>query len=67
MGGGYVGCETCFFLAEKGVDVTLVFRSPEPALDVKFWMFKKYYQDKLKEYNVKVMPQVQYEKITRNG
>ena len=67
MGGGYVGCETCFFLAKKGVDVTLVFRSSEPALDVKYWMFRNYYQDKLKEYNVKVMPQVQYGKITRNG
>jgi len=40
MGGGYVGCETCFFLANKGVDVTLVFRSAEPALDVKLWRVK---------------------------
>jgi len=67
MGGGYVGCETCFFLAQKGVDITLVFRSPEPVLDVKYWMLRKHYQDKLKEYNVKVIPQVQYKQITPNG
>jgi len=67
MGGGYVGCETCLFLAEKGVDVTLVFRSGEPALDVKYWMFRKYYQDKLKEDNVTVMPKVQYRSITPKG
>ena len=65
IGAGHVGCETCFFLAEKGANVTLTF--PEPALEVKYWMFKKYFQDKLKEYNVKIYPQVQYRKITRNG
>ena len=31
MGGGYVGCETCFYLAELGADITLVFRSAEAA------------------------------------
>jgi len=67
LGGGYVGCETSLFLAGKGVDVTLVFRSSEPALDVKLWENRKYYRDKLKEYNVKVTPKVQYERITRNG
>jgi 2,4-dienoyl-CoA reductase-like NADH-dependent reductase (Old Yellow Enzyme family)/thioredoxin reductase len=67
VGGGYVGCETCLFLAHKGVEVTLVFRSSEPALDVKHWMFRKYYRDKLKEYGVKVMPQVKYGKITATG
>ena len=65
IGAGHVGCETCFFLAEKGVHVTLTF--PEPALEVKYWMFKKYFQDKLKEYNVKIFPQVKYTKVTRNG
>ena len=65
IGAGHVGCETCFFLAVKGADVTLTF--PEPALEVKYWMFKKYFQDKLKEYNVNVFPQVQYRKITQNG
>jgi 2,4-dienoyl-CoA reductase-like NADH-dependent reductase (Old Yellow Enzyme family)/thioredoxin reductase len=67
MGGGYVGCETCSFLANKGIDVTLVFRSPEPALDVKFWENRKHYLDKLKEYRVKVMPQVKYGEITATG
>jgi pyruvate/2-oxoglutarate dehydrogenase complex dihydrolipoamide dehydrogenase (E3) component len=66
-GGGYVGCETCFFLVHKGIDVTLVFRSFEPAPDVKHWMFRKYYQDKLKGYGVKVMPQIKSGKITPTG
>jgi pyruvate/2-oxoglutarate dehydrogenase complex dihydrolipoamide dehydrogenase (E3) component len=67
IGAGYVGCETCLFLAKKRKDVTLVFRSPELALDVKFWENRKHYQDKLKEYNVKIFPQVHYKKIARNG
>ena len=67
IGAGYVGCETCLFLAKKGKDVTLVFRSPELALDVKFWENRKHYQDKLKEYNVKIFSQVHYQKIARNG
>jgi 2,4-dienoyl-CoA reductase-like NADH-dependent reductase (Old Yellow Enzyme family)/NADPH-dependent 2,4-dienoyl-CoA reductase/sulfur reductase-like enzyme len=67
IGGGYVGCETCFFLANKGIDLTLVFRSPEPALDIKLWESKVYYQNKLKENNIKVMPKVTYGKITANG
>ena len=67
LGGGYVGCETCFFLANKGINVTLVFRSSQPALDVKYWMIRSHYQDKLKEYNVKIMPQVKYGKITTKG
>ena len=65
IGAGHVGCETCFFLAEKGINVTLTF--PEPALDVKYWMFKKYFQDKLAKDNVKIYPQVQYRKITPKG
>jgi pyruvate/2-oxoglutarate dehydrogenase complex dihydrolipoamide dehydrogenase (E3) component len=67
MGGGYVGCETCFFLADKGVDVTLVFRSPDPALDIKFWENRTHYWNKLKEYNVKIMSKVKYGKITLKG
>lgn len=67
LGGGYVGCETCFFLADKGIDVTLVFRSSEPARDVRYWMIRSHYQKQLKEYNVKVIPNIQYDKITRNG
>jgi 2,4-dienoyl-CoA reductase-like NADH-dependent reductase (Old Yellow Enzyme family)/thioredoxin reductase len=67
VGGGYVGCETSLFLAKRAVDVTMVFRSPEPALDVKYWMFRKYYQDKMKANNVKIMPQVKYGQITPKG
>jgi NADPH-dependent 2,4-dienoyl-CoA reductase/sulfur reductase-like enzyme len=65
IGAGHVGCETCFFLAENGANVTLTF--PEPALEVKYWMFKKYFQDKLKEDNVKIFPQVRYQNINRDG
>jgi pyruvate/2-oxoglutarate dehydrogenase complex dihydrolipoamide dehydrogenase (E3) component len=65
IGGGHVGCETCFALAEKGVSVTLTFI--EPALEVKYWMFKKYFQDKLAKYNVRIYPQVVYKKITPKG
>jgi len=54
-------------LPRKVLMVTLVFRSTEPALDVKHWMFRKYYQGKLKEFNVKVMPQVKYGQITPKG
>ena len=67
MGGGYVGCETCFFLANKGIEVTLVLRSPNPALDIQFWENRTHYWNKLKEYGVKVMPEVKYDKITAAG
>jgi 2-enoate reductase len=67
MGGGYVGCETCFFLAHNGIDVTLVFRSAEPALDIQFWENRTHYWNKLKDYGIKVMPQVKYGKITAKG
>ena len=67
IGGGYVGCETSFFLASKGVDVTLMFRSSEPALDIRYRDYRKHYQDKLKEYNIKIMSQVKYGKISKNG
>ncbi len=65
IGAGHVGCETCFALAEQGADVTLTFI--EPALEVKYWMFKRSFQDKLAKYNVKIYPQVIYRKITDKG
>jgi 2,4-dienoyl-CoA reductase-like NADH-dependent reductase (Old Yellow Enzyme family)/thioredoxin reductase len=66
IGAGPVGCETCYFLAEtKGADVTLTF--PEPAIEAKFWMFKKYFQDKLAKDNVRVYPHVQFKEITPKG
>lgn len=67
MGGGYVGCDTCFFLAERGKVVTLVFGSKEPVLDMQWWAYRKHYLDKLKEENVKVMPRVKYKEITPKG
>jgi 2,4-dienoyl-CoA reductase-like NADH-dependent reductase (Old Yellow Enzyme family)/thioredoxin reductase len=65
IGAGPVGCETCYFLAEKGARVTLTF--PEPAIEAKFWMFKKYFQDKLSQDNVKVYPHTQFKEITDKG
>ena len=66
IGAGHVGCETCFFLAEKkGVNVIMTF--PEPAIEAKFWMFKKYFLDKLAKDNVKIYPHVQYKRITADG
>ena len=62
-----MGCETCFFLANKGIKVTLVFRSGNPALDIQFWKNRAHYWNKLKECGVKVMHQVKYGKITPRG
>ena len=57
IGAGHVGCETCFFMAEKkGANVVMTF--PEPAIEAKFWMFKKYFLDKLAKDNVKIYPHV---------
>ncbi len=65
IGAGHVGCEMCFFMAERGVNVTMTF--PEEAIEANFWMFKKYFLDKLAKDNVKIYPHVQYRKITPNG
>jgi len=65
IGAGHVGCETCFFLAENGTEVTMTF--PEPAIEAKFWMFKKYFLDKLSKDNVKIYPHVQFREITDKG
>jgi 2,4-dienoyl-CoA reductase-like NADH-dependent reductase (Old Yellow Enzyme family)/thioredoxin reductase len=65
IGAGPVGCETCYFLAEKGAQVTLTF--PEPAIEAKFWMFKKYFLDKLAQDNVKVYPHAQLKEINSRG
>jgi NADPH-dependent 2,4-dienoyl-CoA reductase/sulfur reductase-like enzyme len=65
IGAGHVGCETCFYLAENGADVTLTF--PEPAIEAKFWMFKKYFLDKLAKDKVQIYPHVQYKEVTAKG
>ena len=55
-----------YFLAEKkGANVTLTFI--EPAIEAKFWMFKKYFQDKLAKDNVRVYPHVQFKEVTPKG
>ena len=41
IGGGYIGCETADLLCEMGKEVTLVFRSPSPAMDIKIRNIKK--------------------------
>jgi 2,4-dienoyl-CoA reductase-like NADH-dependent reductase (Old Yellow Enzyme family)/thioredoxin reductase len=65
IGAGHVGCETCFFMAENGAEVVMTF--PEPAIEAKFWMFKKYFLDKLAKDKVTIYPHVQYKKITPEG
>jgi NADH dehydrogenase FAD-containing subunit len=40
---------------------------PEPAIEAKFWMFKKYFLDKLAKDNVKIYPHVQYKEILPQG
>jgi len=68
MGGGFVGCETSWFLAEKGKKVTLVFRSPEAALDVKYPSTRRLYLNKLEDNNVKIVAGIrQYKEITPEG
>jgi 2,4-dienoyl-CoA reductase-like NADH-dependent reductase (Old Yellow Enzyme family)/thioredoxin reductase len=68
MGGGFVGCETSWFLAEKGKKVTLVFRSPEAALDVKYPSTRSLYLNKLADNNVKIVAGIkQYKEITPEG
>lgn len=68
MGGGYLGCETAHFLAEKGKNVTLILRSQEPADDVvypdnKFPLLKKLAENRVEiEAGVK-----EYKEITPKG
>ncbi len=66
MGGGYLGCETADFLAQKGKDVTLVFRSAEPAEDVIYPDNKKLTLKKLEKVTV-LSGVKQYLEITPKG
>jgi NADH dehydrogenase FAD-containing subunit len=52
-------------MAENGAEVVMTF--PEPAIEAKFWMFKKYFLDKLAKDKVTIYPHVQYKKITPEG
>lgn len=68
LGGGYLGCETALFLAEKGKEVTLVFRSSEPALDVIYPDNRIPLIRKLCEKQVKVEAGVkEYKEVTPKG
>jgi len=66
MGGGYLGCETADFLAEKGKNVMLVFRSAEPAEDVIYPDNKKLTLKKLEKVTV-LSGVKQYLEITAKG
>jgi 2,4-dienoyl-CoA reductase-like NADH-dependent reductase (Old Yellow Enzyme family)/thioredoxin reductase len=68
IGGGYLGCETALFLSEKGKEVTLVFRSPEPALDVVYPDNRIPLVRRLKEKRIKIEAGVKdYKKVTPEG
>ncbi len=68
IGGGYIGCETALFLSEKGKEVTLVFRSPEPALDVLYPDNRIPLLRRLKECQIKIEAGVkEYKEITQRG
>ncbi len=68
MGGGYIGCETALFLAEKRKEVTLVLRSPEPAGDVAYPDNRLPLLRKLRESGIKVEAGIkEYKEITPKG
>jgi 2,4-dienoyl-CoA reductase-like NADH-dependent reductase (Old Yellow Enzyme family)/thioredoxin reductase len=68
IGGGYIGCETALFLAEKGKEVTLAFRSPEPALDIVDPDNRLPLLKKLKESQIKIeMGVKEYSEILPGG
>lgn len=68
IGGGYLGCEVALFLAEKRRDVTLAFRSSEPALDVIYPDNRLPLLRRLKESQVRIEAGVkEYKEITREG
>ncbi|MBI2831488.1 MAG: FAD-dependent oxidoreductase [Chloroflexi bacterium] len=66
MGGGLVGAETAEFLAEKGKNVTLVFRKPE--LNLGFGRVTRFTMKSLNEKKVKIVSGVkEYKQITPQG
>ncbi len=68
MGGGYIGCETALFFAEKGKEVTLVLRSPEPAGDVAYPDNRLPLLRKLKESRIKIEAGIkEYKEMTPQG
>lgn len=68
VGGGYIGCETALFFAEKGKDVTLVLRSPEPAGDVAYPDNRLPLLRKLKESRIQIEAGIkEYKEMTPQG
>jgi pyruvate/2-oxoglutarate dehydrogenase complex dihydrolipoamide dehydrogenase (E3) component len=67
-GAGLVGCETAYFLAEKGNEVTLVFPEPAPAPEVAYPDNKKELLKKVTDNHVNVEAGVrEFKEITPNG
>ena len=63
-----MGCEVALFLVEKGKDVTLAFRSSEPALDVIYPDNRIPLLRSLKESRIKIEAGVkEYKEITPEG
>ncbi len=68
LGGGYIGCEVALFLSQRGKEVTLAFRSEEPALDVIYPDNRLPLLKRLKEYQIKIEAGVkEYKEITKGG
>jgi len=66
IGGGFVGCETADFLAEKGKKVTVVEILPELASEI-FYPFADLLVQRLKELGVETFIGVKEEEITDKG
>ena len=66
IGGGFIGCETALFLAEKGNDVTIVEILDEIATDV-YHRIKKHLRENIEGKGVKAFAGVKEEKLVENG
>lgn len=67
-GAGLVGCETAYFLAEKGNEVTLAFPEAEPAPEVTYADNRKALLKKVRDSHVKIEPGVkEFKEITPGG
>jgi len=66
IGGGFIGCETAEFLAEKGKEVTIVEILPELASEL-YYAYAHQMVGRLKERGVKFFTGVKEEEITEKG
>jgi len=62
-----VGCETAFSLPITASMLHWCSAALNRLLDIQFWENRTPYWNKLKEYGIKVWPQVKYGKITARG